>query len=254
MPRPARHDRLPRLTGLIDWESLGSMSNEADADLASTANEYGLPILGTDSLLLPHGVPDTIRESGPFQDSLELQTYVNAFPEHSGAALEYGSVRYMENTSNKSSRGPLHDESMSSRMQQCLHTLHSVGFASVDSFALEYYTALLGSSAEASSMGQPIGSSDLSHLVMVLQNASTRTGTVEAAGLHDGSTKTARDIYISELRTMDHTSYNPEKAEHQLPHIYLLLHDLLTQVGCRPNIIDTTIRASIQGLFKSSLL
>lgn len=112
--------------------------------------------------------------------------------------------------------GPFHDESTNDRLQQCLHTLHSVGFPSVDTFALEYYTTRLGPSSEGSTMKQPQGLNALGHLVMVLQNASTQMGTVEAAGLHHGITKAARDLYISELRALDYTLYNPEETEHQV--------------------------------------
>ncbi|KAJ5198564.1 uncharacterized protein N7498_007681 [Penicillium cinerascens] len=217
MPRPDRHDQLPRLTRLINWEYLGSMTDGTDVDLASTARDYGLPILGTDSLPLPRGIPDAARGSGLFQDASQAQNFVEAPSDYMGAALEYRPIQSMESVSDtRLSRGPFHDESMSGRLQQCLHTLHSVGFSSVDEFALEYYTARLGSSPEASMIKQPKGLSTLGHLVMVLENASTRMGTVEAAGLHHGIAKAARDLYISELRAMDYTLYNPEEAEHQV--------------------------------------
>ncbi|KAJ5601974.1 hypothetical protein N7510_011508 [Penicillium lagena] len=216
MPRPARHDQLPRLTRLINWESLGSMTDETDADSASTARDYGLPILGTDSLPLPRGIPDAARGNGPFQDALQTQNCLEALPDHTDTALESRPIQCVENSSNTSPpQGPFHDESTSGRLQQCLYTLHSVGFSSVDAFALEYYTARLGPLPEASVAKQPQGLSTLGQLVMVLQNASTRMGTVEAAGLLHGIAKAAHDLYISELRALDYTLYNPEEAEHQ---------------------------------------
>ena len=198
MPRPARHDQLPRLTRLINWESLSSTTDGADADPASTASDNGLPTLDTDSLPLPRGSPDAARRSGPSQDPLQARNYLEA------------------DTNTNPPQGPLHDGSTGDRLQQCLHTLHSVGFPSVDAFALEYYTAHLGPSPEASSVEQRRGLSTLGHLVMVLQNASSRADPVEAAGLHNGIATAARDLYISELRSLDYTPYNPEEAEHQV--------------------------------------
>jgi len=217
MPRPDRHDQLPLLTRLINWESLGSMTGGADADLASTARDYGLPILGTDSLLLPRGIPDAARGGGPFQDAFQTRNFVEALPDHTDTALEYLPIQCVENSLNTSPPpGPFYDESTSGRLQQCLYTLHSVGFSSVDAFALEYYTARLGPLPEASVVKQPKGLSTLGHLVMVLQNASTRVGTVEASGLQHGIAKAARDLYISELRALDYALYNPKEAEHQV--------------------------------------
>jgi hypothetical protein len=240
---------------LINWESLGLMTDGADADLASTTRDYGLPILGTDSLLLPRGIPDAAKGDSRFQDAFQTRSCVEALPDHTDTALEYPPMQCMENSLNTGPpRGTFHDESMSGRLQQCLNTLHSVGFSSVDAFALEYYTARLGPLPEASVVKQPKGLSTLGHLVMVLLNASTRAGTVEASSLQHGIAKAARDLYTSELRGLDYTLYNPEEAEHQLPQIYLLLHDLLTQVGCRHDLVDATVRTSIQGLLKSRLL
>lgn len=219
MPRPDRHDQLPQLTRLINWESLGLMTDEADTDSASTARNYGLPILSTNSLLLPRGIPDAAKGSDPSQDAFQTQNCVKALPEHMGTALEYPPMQCVENSLNTSPpRGPFYDESTSSRLQQCLCMLHLVGFSSVDAFALEYYTAHLGPLPEAFVVKQPKSLSALGNLIMVLLNASARVDTVEASHLQHGIAKAARDLYISELRALDYTLYNPEEAEHQVSH------------------------------------
>ena len=266
MPQPARHDQLPRLTRLINWESLDSTTDGPEADATSTAsNNNGLPTLGTDSLPLPRG-------------TLQARNCVEACSDDIDGSLGYRPMQYAAGVSNTNTntippQGPLHDGSTGDRLQQGLHALHSVGFPSVDAFALEYYTSRLGPSPEASLVEQRRGLSTLGHLVMVLQNASSRADPVEAAGLHNGIATAARDLYISELRGLGYIPYNPEEAEHQvsrqpahtqasigtadrthlqLPHLYRLLYDLLTHVGCRPDLVDATVRNSIQGLWKSS--
>ena len=219
MPQPARHDQLPRLTRLINWESLHSTTDGADADLTPTASNNGLPTLDTDSLPLPRGIPDAAR-SGRIQERFveACSDDIDGSPGYRPVQSAGGESNTNTNTNTNTNppQGPPHDGSTGDRLQQGLHALHSLGFPSVDAFALEYYTARLGPSPEASRVEQRRGLSALGRLVMVLQNASSRADPVEAAGLHNEIATAARDLYISELRSLDYIPYNPEEAEHQV--------------------------------------
>jgi hypothetical protein len=108
------------------------------------------------------------------------------------------------------------DDGMRPRLQQCLNTLHSAGFPSVDAFALAYYSTRLSHSPHASSIGPQENQSILGRLVMVLQAASSRADPVEAADLHHGVADAARDLYKSELRSLRLAPYAPQLAEYQV--------------------------------------
>ncbi|KAJ6108380.1 hypothetical protein N7523_009703 [Penicillium sp. IBT 18751x] len=220
MPRPARHDQLPRLTGLINWESLGSMIDGTDAELAPTVEDRSLPILGTDSLLLPRGILDASNRRSLSQDAYQAQNCVGPLSNPADTALEFFPIQCMGSCSDTlSPRGPSNDKSMSGRLQQCQHALQSLGFPSVDAFTLEYYTARLGSLPQRSVVEQREGLSTLDRLVMLLQNALPRVDAMDAGGLHRDIAKSARDLYIAELRDFDHTLYDPDKAEHQVSEV-----------------------------------
>ncbi|KAJ5195229.1 uncharacterized protein N7498_008667 [Penicillium cinerascens] len=169
------------------------------------------------------------------------------------AALEPFPLQYMRSPSDTvSPRGPSSDQSMSARLQQCQHALQLLGFPSVDAFVLEYYTARFGPGSRRSGVEQREGLNTLDRLAMLLQNESPRGDAMDTGGLQRDIEKSARELCIAELRDIDHKLYDPDKAEHQFPQIYKLLYDMLTVVGCRPDLVDATVRSSIQGLLSTS--
>ncbi|KAJ5383240.1 hypothetical protein N7517_001151 [Penicillium concentricum] len=215
MPRPARHDQLPRLTSLINWECLGPLVDETDAELASTVEERSLSILGTDSLPLPRGILDAANRK-LFQDADQTQSSVRLLPGPLDAALEPFPLQYMGSCSDTVfSRVPSSDQSMSGRLQQCQHALQLLGFPSVDAFALEYYTARFEPGSRRSGVEQREGLSTLDRLAMLLQNESPQVGAMDPGGLQRDIGKSARELCIAELRDFDHKLYDPDKAEHQ---------------------------------------
>lgn len=223
MPRPARHDQLPRLTGLINWECLGSLVDGTDAELASTVEERSLPILGTDSLPLPRGILDAANRRKLSQDADQTQSSVRLLPGPLDAALEPFPLQYMGSCSDTvSPRGPSSDQSMSGRLQQCQHALQLLGFPSVDAFALEYYTARFGPGSRRSGVEQREGLSTLDCLAMLLQNESPRVDAMDPGGLQRDIGKSARELCIAELRDFDHKLYDPDKAEHQVSEVLQL--------------------------------
>ncbi|KAJ5129749.1 uncharacterized protein N7515_005788 [Penicillium bovifimosum] len=222
MPRPARHDQLPRLTGLINWECLDSLVDGTDAELASTVEERSLPILGTDSLPLPRGILDAANSRKLSQDADQTQSSVQLLPGPLDAALEPCPLQYMGSCSDTvSPQGSSSDQSMSGRLQQCQHALQLLGFPSVDAFALEYYTARFGPRLRRSGVEQREGLSTVDRLAMLLQNES-RVDAMDPGGLQRDIGKSARELYIAELRDFDHKLYDPHKAEHQVSEVLRL--------------------------------
>ncbi|KAJ5767921.1 hypothetical protein N7533_000504 [Penicillium manginii] len=220
MPRPARHDELPRWTGQINWECLGSMVDGTDAEPASTVEDRCLPVLGTDSLPLPRGILDATNRSKLSQDPYQTQNFLGPLSNHADLAIEFFPIQYMESSLDTvSPRSPSNNQSMSGRLQQCQHALQSLGFPSVDAFALEYYTARLGPLPKGSGVEQREGLSTLDRLLMLLQNELPRLDTMDANNLHQVYPRFARDLCIVELRNIDHASYDPDKAEDQVSEV-----------------------------------
>lgn len=222
MPRPARHDQLPRLTGLIDWEALGSLIDGNDTELPSTVEDRSLPILGTDSLPLPRGILDANSRSLS-QDVDQVQNWVGPLSSPPDAALGFFPLQYLETPSETVfPRDPSSDfdQSMTSRLQQGRNALRSLGFPSVDAFAFEYYTARLGSSPRISVEEDCGDRGTFDRLVTLLQNASPQVEAIDVNGLHQDMARSARDLYIAELRDFDHASYNTDKAEQQVSGIF----------------------------------
>jgi hypothetical protein len=134
---------------------------------------------------------------------------------------------------------------MSGRLQQCQDALQSLGFPSVDAFALEYYTARLGFLLQRPIVEQREGQSTLDRLVMLLQNAVLRVDARDTGGLNRDIAKSARDLYIAELRDFDHTLYDPDKAEYQVSEVayHAILYGQLNMESdsCHKYIICYTI-------------
>jgi hypothetical protein len=194
-----------------------------DAELASTVEDRSLPILGTDSLPLPRGILDAANGRSLSQDAYQAQNHMGPLSNPADAALQFSPIQYMGSSSDTvSPRGPSNDQSMSGRLQQCQHALQSLGFPSVDAFALEYYKARLGSLPQRSVVEQREDLGTLDRLVRLLQNALPRVDAMDVGGLHRDIAKSARDLYIAELRDFDHTLYDPDKAEHQVSEVVQL--------------------------------
>lgn len=217
MPRPARYDKLPHSTGLINWESLGSSIEGTDAELASTVEDPSLPILGTNSLPLPRGILDAANRSKLSQDAYQKQDFVEPLSNPTAAALETFPNQYMEISSDTiSALGPSGDQSVSGRLQQCQYALKSFGFPSVDAFALEYYTACLGPLPQRLGVEQREGLTTLDRLFMLLQNKLPPVYAMKAGNLHQDNAQSARNIYVAELRNIDYRRYDPDKPEEQV--------------------------------------
>jgi hypothetical protein len=217
-----KYDQLPQLTRLIDWESLGLRAERADTAVGHQrpppvplAGERGLPDLGTDGLPLP--LSATRHTAGELSDPAHMRQDLGTPPYQAGPPLDDGQVPHAGVIQKASSLyAPNPDDDMRRRLQQCLGTLHSAGFTSVDSFAVAYYSTRLSHSPHASSIGLQGNLSLLGRLVMVLQSASSRADPVEAAGLHNGIAEAARDLYKFELRALGLAPYTPQLAEYQV--------------------------------------
>jgi len=218
MPQPVKYEQLPQLTRLIDWESLGLRTERPDEAVWNRpppAGDRGLPNLGMDGLPLP--LSATRHTAGELPDTPHRRQDLGAPPYQADAPLDDGQVQHAGVTQEASTLYALDpDDGMRHRLQQCLDTLHSAGFPSVDSFALAYYTTRLSHSPHASSIGLQRNLSTLGHLVVILQSASSKADPVEAAGLHNGIAEAARDLYKSELRSLRLAPYAPQLAEYQV--------------------------------------
>lgn len=228
MPQPAKYEQLPQLTRLIDWESLGLRTERADAVVWNqrpppVAGDRGLPNLGTDGLPLP--LSATRHTAGEVRTPPHVRQDLGTPPFQADTLLDDGQVQHTRVTQEASTlyaSDP--DDGMRHRLQQCLDTLHSAGFSSVDSFAVAYYTTHLNHPPHASSIGLQGNLSTLGRLVMVLQSASSRADPVEAAGLHNGVAEAARDLYKSELRSLRLAPYTPQLAEYQVSRLMRVLN------------------------------
>ncbi|KAJ5226525.1 hypothetical protein N7468_007750 [Penicillium chermesinum] len=217
MPRPARHDQLPQLTRLIDWESLTSNTYARDGISVSATSDSGLPALDASSLPLPYGNPDVPWAEDPFNDALETQDYVQLLPSNTDPTQENYSAQSMRSGRNTDlPRDPIQDGNTTSRLEQCVQAILSAGFLSAESFVLEYFLSRLRPPLRAATLQQSRGSSTLGQLVMVLQSASTCMDPVEVAGLHHGIIKAAGQVCSLELQQLKCSSYHPEEVEYQV--------------------------------------
>lgn len=143
MPQPVKYEQNPQLTRLIDWEYLGLRTELADTAVRNhrpplVAGDRGLPNFGSQMacpcLSVPSGIPLV---------SFQILLWMMGKP----------STRKSRKRRADPVPQPPAIACITVCSKQCLDTLHSAGFPSVDSFALAYYNTHLSHSPQASSIG-----------------------------------------------------------------------------------------------------